>query len=78
MDPRAPTAIHGPSGPKFQLADKANAIADCLDKQFTSHKLCDESHEWQVEATVQALLVAVVNDSPEKVTPCDLQKLINS
>jgi hypothetical protein len=31
-----------------------------------------------VEATVQALLVAVVNDPPEKVRPCDLQKLINS
>jgi hypothetical protein len=31
-----------------------------------------------VEATVQALLVAVVNDFPEKVRPCDLQKLINS
>jgi hypothetical protein len=31
-----------------------------------------------VEATVQALLVAVANDSPEKVRPYDLQKLINS
>jgi hypothetical protein len=27
--PRAPTVIHGPLGPKFQPADKANAIADC-------------------------------------------------
>jgi hypothetical protein len=43
--PRAPTAIHGPSGPKFQPVDKANAIADCLEKQFTPHKLCDENHE---------------------------------
>jgi hypothetical protein len=62
--PRAPTAIHGPSGPKFQPVDKANAIADCLEKQFTPHKLCYENHERQVEATVQALLVAVVNDPP--------------
>jgi hypothetical protein len=31
-----------------------------------------------VEATVQALLVAVVNDPAEKVRPCNLQKLINS
>jgi hypothetical protein len=30
-----------------------------------------------VEATVQALLVAVVYDPPEKVRPCDFQKLIN-
>jgi hypothetical protein len=28
--PNAPTAIHGPSGLKFQLSEKANAIADCL------------------------------------------------
>jgi hypothetical protein len=70
--PRAPTAIHGPSGPKFQPEHKANAIADCLEKQFTTHKLCNEIHEWQVEATDQALLVAVINDPAEKVRPCDL------
>jgi hypothetical protein len=64
--PKAPTTIHGPSGPKFQPVGKANTIADCLEKQFTPHKLCDESHEQQVEATVQALLVAVVNDPPKK------------
>jgi hypothetical protein len=29
--------------------DKANAIADCLENQFTPHDLCDENHE-QVEA----------------------------
>jgi hypothetical protein len=60
--PRAPTAIHVPSAPKFQPVDKDNEIADCLEKQFTPHKLCDENHERQVEATVQALLVAVVNE----------------
>jgi hypothetical protein len=75
--PRAPTAIHGPPNTKFQPVDKANAIADCLEKQFTPHKLCNGNHERQVEARVQALLEAVVNDSPKKVRLCDLQKLIN-
>jgi hypothetical protein len=74
VGPRAPTAIQGPSGPKFQPVDKANAIADCSEKQFTPRKLCDENHERQVEATVQALLLAVVNDPQEKVRPCDLHK----
>jgi hypothetical protein len=27
--PRAPTAIRGPSGPKFRPVDNANTIADC-------------------------------------------------
>jgi len=35
---------------------KANAIIDCLENRFTSHELCNESHEQQVEAYVQALL----------------------
>jgi hypothetical protein len=29
--PRAPTAIHGPSGLKFRPSERANAVADCLD-----------------------------------------------
>jgi hypothetical protein len=58
--------IHGPSVSKFQPVDKANTIADCLEKQFTPHKLRDENHEREVEVTVQALLVSVVNDPPEK------------
>jgi hypothetical protein len=33
--PRAPTAIHGPSGLKFHPSEKANAIADCLENRFT-------------------------------------------
>jgi hypothetical protein len=77
-EPRAPTVIYGPLGSTFQPTNKANAIADCLEKQFTSHKLCDENHERQVEARVQALLEAEDNDPPEKVRPCDLRKLINS
>jgi hypothetical protein len=70
--PRAPTAIHGPLGLKFFLLEKANAIAGCLENQFTPHDLCDENHEWRVEATVQALLKAVDNNPPERIRPCDL------
>jgi hypothetical protein len=33
--PKAPTAIHGPFYPTFHLLEKANAIADCLENQFT-------------------------------------------
>jgi hypothetical protein len=49
---QAPIAIHGASGLKFLPSDKANAIADCLEIQFTPHDLCDENHEWGVEAKV--------------------------
>jgi hypothetical protein len=53
--PRAPTATHGASGLKFHPSEKANAIADCLEIQFSPHDLCDENHERRVEAAVQAL-----------------------
>jgi hypothetical protein len=48
--------------------------------QFTPHDLCDENHERWVEAAVQALLEAVNSypPPPERIQPCDLQKLINS
>jgi hypothetical protein len=62
--PRAPTAIHGLLGLKYHLVDKANAIADCLENQFTLHDLCEENHERQVEARVQALLEAEDSDPP--------------
>jgi hypothetical protein len=75
--PRAPTAIHGPSGLKFHPSEKANAIADCLKNQFTHHDLCDENHERRVEVSVQTLLEAVDNKPPERIRPCDLQKLIS-
>jgi hypothetical protein len=39
--PRAPTAIHDPSGLKFHPLEKANTIADCLENQFAPHDLCD-------------------------------------
>jgi hypothetical protein len=76
--PRAPTAGHGPSGLKFHPSEKANATADCLENQFTHHNLCDENHERRVEARVQTLLEAVDNKLPERIRPCDLQKLISS
>jgi hypothetical protein len=48
--PRAPTVIQGLLGLKYHLEDKANAIADCLENQFTPRDLCDENHERRVEA----------------------------
>jgi hypothetical protein len=42
--------IHGASRLKFHPLEKANTIADCLEIQFTPHDLCDENHEWRVEA----------------------------
>jgi hypothetical protein len=71
--PRAPTAIHGLLRLKYHPVDNANVIADCLENQFTPHDLCEENHE-RVEARVQA----VDSDPPERIRPCDLQKLLNS
>jgi hypothetical protein len=42
--PRKSFAIHGHLGIKFHPLEKANAIADCLEKQFT-HDLCEENHK---------------------------------
>jgi hypothetical protein len=76
--PRAPTTIRGPSGLKFQPSEKANAIANCLENQFTHHDLCDEIYEQRVGARVQTLLEAADNKPPERIRPCDLQQLISS
>jgi hypothetical protein len=46
--PRAPTAIHGPLCLKFHPSEKAKAIADYMENQFTYHGLCDENHEQRV------------------------------
>jgi hypothetical protein len=62
---RVPAAMHGASGLKFYLFEKASAIADCLEIQFTPHDLCDDNHEQRVEAGVQTLLETVDN-SPFK------------
>jgi hypothetical protein len=64
--PKAPTAIRGPLGFICHPLEKANAIADCLEKQFTSHDLCDENHKRRVESRVQALLETVENNLPRK------------
>jgi hypothetical protein len=70
--PRAPTAIHGLLGLKYHAVDKGNAIADCLENQFTPHDLCEETPERLVEARVQAL-----PEDADRIKPCDLQKLLN-
>jgi hypothetical protein len=57
---RAPIAIHGPSGLKFNSSEKASAIVDCLENQFTHHDLCDENHERRVKTRVQSLLDTIV------------------
>jgi hypothetical protein len=54
--PRAPTTIHGSSGPKFLPVEKANTTADSLENLFTPHELYDEHHELWMKARVQALL----------------------
>jgi hypothetical protein len=76
--PGAPTAIHGASDLKFFPSEKANAIADCLEIQFTPHDFCDGNHERRVEAKVQALMESVDNGRPQRIRPCDVQKLINT
>jgi hypothetical protein len=60
------------------ILSKTNAIADCLEIQFTPHELCNENHERGVEARVQALLETVDNNPPQRIRPCDLRKIINS
>jgi hypothetical protein len=76
--PKTSTSVHGPLGIKYHPTEKANAIADCLEKQFTSHDLRDENHERQVEARVQALLASLSDTPLTKVGPCDIRILINS
>jgi hypothetical protein len=61
-----PAAIHGHFGLIFHPLEKGNAIADCLENQFTLHDLCDENHKRQVEVTVRTLLEAIENDSPRE------------
>jgi hypothetical protein len=70
--PKAPTAIRWPLGFTFHPLEKATAIADCLEKQFTSHELSDEKHERRVEARAQTLLENVDNNPLEIIRPCDL------
>jgi len=72
--PKATTAVHGPSGHKFLSLEKAKVTTDCLENQFSPHDLCDENHERQVVARIQALSEAVADSATETVRPCDVQK----
>jgi hypothetical protein len=76
--PKTQTAIHGTSGLKFHPIDKANAFADPMEIQFTQHDLCDENHERRVEADVQTLLDTVDTTPPQRISSCDVQKIIKS
>jgi hypothetical protein len=44
---------------KYNPTKKANVIASCSENQFTSHDLCDENHERQLESRAQALLASI-------------------
>jgi hypothetical protein len=50
--PKAPAAVHGPLGIIYHLNEEANVTVNCLEKQFTSHNLCDDnmSDEWRLES----------------------------
>jgi hypothetical protein len=71
-------AVHGPLGITYRPNEKAHVIADCLEIKFTSHDLCDENHERQVETTVRVLLASVDYMPLGKVRPCDIHKLANA
>jgi hypothetical protein len=58
--------------------EEANAIADCLGNRFTSHDLCDENHERQVEIRVQVLLASVDETPLGNVRICDTRKLVQT
>jgi hypothetical protein len=75
---KAPTAVEGSVGITYHPNEKVNQIADCLEKQFTSHDLFNKNDERQMETRVEALL-ASVDDTPfEKVRPCDVYKKASS
>jgi hypothetical protein len=72
--PKARPAIHGPLGITFQPQEKV--IANCLKNQFTSHDLCDENHERQVETTVQALFACIDGTPLGKVRSCEIYTIM--
>jgi hypothetical protein len=76
--PNTTTVVHGPLGITSDPNERVNVIDDCLENQFTSHDLCDENYERQVETTVQVLLASVDGNSLGKVSPCDIHKLVTS
>jgi hypothetical protein len=58
--------------------DKVNISADCLEKQFTPHGLCDHDHKLQVDVKVYALLATADKVTPVKFRPFDVSKEIQS
>jgi hypothetical protein len=49
--PKAPTAVHGLLRITYHPKEKANVTAECLENQFTSHDLREEtmSDGWRLE-----------------------------
>jgi hypothetical protein len=74
--PKTPTVIHSPSGLRFLPLGKANVSTNILVNNFSPHDLCEENHERLGVARIQALFEAV-GSPPERVKPCDVQKVIN-
>jgi hypothetical protein len=77
-EPKAPTAVRGPSGITYHPKVKANVIPYCSEDQLISHDLRDGNHERQVGTSVQALRASVDDTPLGKVIPCDIHKLANS
>jgi hypothetical protein len=50
--PKAPSALHDLLGLKSHPEDIANAIAGCLENQFTLHDLCSKTMNggWRLES----------------------------
>jgi len=64
-----PTTLHCPLGLKYLPMQKVKAIADCFENQFTLHDICNEIHEWLMEARVKTPLTY------ERERSCDVRKL---
>jgi hypothetical protein len=75
---KAPTTVHGPLGITYHPNKEAKVIADCLENQFTSHDLCNETYGRQAETRVQALLPSEDCTPMGKVGPRDIHILANS
>jgi hypothetical protein len=76
--PKAPTTLLDPLGIIHHLNEKANAIMNCTEDQFTSHDLCEENHEGRVETRAQALLASAEDTMLGNIRPCDIHKFVNS
>jgi hypothetical protein len=76
--PKAPSAVHGHLEITYHPNEKANVIAYSSEKPFTSHDLCDENHERQVETKVQAPLSSVDCTPLGKIRSCEIRKLVSS